>query len=312
VTETTFTTFPKSKPLKLPRKLKVIIAIMLVCAFLGVVSLGTKSNVPSTKAGLTYVGFATLVIDNYVAGHVLDVPLASGLSSTLGRESAVGSGASQSIVTGKASSSTAIQPLPVQAFSFLSGTDKNVSKTLTIETDTFLLEYTNGSLSDLDIVVYGTPSGPELAALPALLPASKGPGALTEAGAPIPVESLNQPLSAGLQTRVNQWAKAYVSNSQVALYQATGDTQNVTFHGLGGFNLIGDPVITMATQDGPRIPTTMVLTVEMTLQSTSDNNVIEQVSYDLLVTGLSNQYPNIVAWGPPGSGSSLTPYENAS
>jgi hypothetical protein len=205
-----------------------------------------------------------------------------------------------------------IQPLPVQTFSFSSGTDKKVSKTLTIETDTFLLEYTNGSLVDLDIIVYGTPTGPELAALPALLPAPKGPGALAEAGAPVPVSELDQPISQGLQFKVGQWANAYASDDQVALYLVTGDTQNVKFRGLGGFKLVGDPVITMATQDGPETPATMVLTVEMTLQSASDSNVIERVSYDLLATGLSNQYPNIVAWGPPGSGSSLTPYENVS
>ena len=311
-----FTTFPKQKPLRLPLRLKIVIAVMVLCAVAGIAGLASKTKPTPAATGPQYVGFATLVVDNYVAGHVLDVPMATGLSATIGRLSAVGAGAvpqQLSLTPGSAQPATAtVQPLPVSNVAFYSGTDRHAGKGLTVETDTFLLEYSDGSLGALDVVIDGTSGGPQLAALPALVPAPATPSAEPQAGAPVAVSSLYAPLSGNLQYRVTQWAQAYASNNQTQLYQVTGDTSSRSYEGLGGVKLVGQPTVTASTQDGPKQPAELVVTVELTLQSMAQSSVIEQASYDLLITGIGDKYPDVVAWGPAGSGSSLTPYENAS
>ena len=310
----TYTTFPAPKPLKLPRKLKIVVAIMVFAALAGLVSLVSKSKSPSASSdGPKYVGFATLVAQNYVSGHVLDVPMVAGLSSTIGRLSAVGSGAVQqdSGQSTQQQQDSTVQPLAVSNVAFYSGKDVSTGKTSVVETDKFLLEYTDGSLGSLEIVVDGTASGPELAALPSVGPNPDQASSGTAAQAPVPIANLNKPLSSGLIYQIGQWAQAYASNDGTALYVVTGDSGSQSFSGLGGWKVLGTPQEISATQDTGKDVTQIVVTVELTLQSTSNASVIEQSEYDLLVTNLLHKYPNVVAWGPPGSGSALTPYENA-
>ena len=198
---------------------------------------------------------------------------------------------------------------PSSTFSFYSATDTPAGKD-TVETDTFLLEYVDGSLAALDVVSTARQrSGARRSPGPAAVARPLIVG--VQAGAPVPVASLDAPLSAGLQFRVNQWAQAYARDNGTTLYQVTGDTSSRTYPGIGGLKVVGAPTITDSTQDGPKQPARLVVTVELTLESTSTSSVVEQVSYDLLITDLGHKYPNVVAWGPPGSGSTLTPYENA-
>lgn len=314
MTTTAMTAVPATRPLTLPRKLKVTVGVMVFCAFLGAVGfIVGVSKRPAAATPGRYVGFATLVADNYLAGKPLDVPAATGIDTQLGR-------LTQAQVSAQASQPDShVAPIPVANVTFESAVDhavtaKGKATGRSVETDTFLVQYTDGTVGQLAVVVDGTSAGPELGALPTLLPGPPRAPAVNPVGSGVPVAQLADALPSGLQFQVNQWAAAFAADNQVALYQLTGDTATATFRGLGGYQVVGTPQIVSATEPGTsKNPAkSMVVTITMVMQSTSQPTVVASTSYDLLVDNLQNHLPNIVAWGPAGSGGTLIPFENGS
>jgi hypothetical protein len=304
--------YPEPQPFKTPRKLKIIVAVMVVSALgglAGVAAASQKKKAPST--GPQYEGFAVLVAQNYVAGRSLDVPVASGVTTSLGRLSQAATQTNQGSVSGSQPSST-VKPLKVAQVSFESSTDTTTKATGTVETDTFWLEYENGSIGQLAVVVNGGPHGPALGALPTLMPGPPA-GSATPVQTGLPLDQQASPLPHNIIYQVGQWATAFVSNDKQALYQVTGDTSSQTFTGIGGYTLVGNPtIVSSSPYNAKHPPKTLTVTVQLTMVSKTDPTVLTRSSYDVVVTSLSNAYPNVVAWGPPGSGSTLVAYQNAS
>lgn len=303
-----YTAVPATRPFKVPRKLKIIVGVMVVCAAAGLLGLAAaaKKKTAAAPPG-RYAGFATLVANNYLAGTPLDVPTAQGLDSTLGRLSQAAAGDASvrqpDVNTVAMGASRAV---------FESAVDQTVKGVGLVETDTFLVEYKNGSVGRLAVVVDGTANGPELGALPSLLPPSQPPPANPPVATGVPVGQLTSSLPGGVQFQVDQWATDYAANNETGLYTLTGDTANRTYRGLGGFQVVGNPVIVSSTEPeaNHRLASRLVVTITVTFQSTATSTVVTSASYDLLLENLQDHLPNIVAWGPAGSGAALAPFEN--
>lgn len=299
-----FEVYPAPRPFKLPRKLKIIVVVMVACAVFGLVALAAASKKSQSPSGLKYQGFATLMAQNFVAGTKVNAPVASGLPQDLGRQA-------ESSVSNQQNAEQAVQPLGVAQLAFASGSDSTSKKGGTVETDYFWLQYESGTLGQLAVVVRGTSSGPVLAAIPTLLATAQG-------GSGDPVETGENPSDVSSQlphtvlSQIAQWAKAYAANDQANLHEYTGDQSGRTYIGLGGYTVVGAPTVVSVTPfDANKMPSELPLTIQMTLQSTTNSKIVTEVQYDLLITNLTAAFPNIAAWGPPGSGPSLKPYQNA-
>src|SRR5579875_535486 len=216
-----WTALPAPRQVRLPRAVRVAIAVMVGCTLLSLAALGAagraRAGQPATGR---WLGFATLVAENYVAGHQLQVPLAAGLDPGLGRLSQA---ASSGQLPGMAPASTALVPLPVVHLAPMSSTDVARGRD-TIETDVFGLELTDGTLLELAVVVDGTPRGPVLADVPSLLagPAASPQRPPVQSG--VPAAQAQEQLPSGVVAQVGRWAQAYAADDEQTLYELTGDS----------------------------------------------------------------------------------------
>lgn len=297
--------YPRPRPFKVPTKLKVIVGVMVVCALLGLVGFVASSRKHAVTSGPRYEGFAALVAQNYLDGHPLNVARAQGLTTSLGR---------QLVITAKQSGTkvavtTTPAPFGVVAVAFDRATDV-FSKSGTIETDYFWVEYKDGSVGELAVVVHGTPSGPVLGAPPSLLPIMHA--RTTQTVVASGVAHSGTAIPPGFVKQIDAWASAYAAGNGTALYTLTGDTAKAVYRGLGGYRVEGEPVIVSSTPwTARRPPKTVVVTIDVMFQSVKNPKVVAESSFDLLLDNLTNAYPSIAAWGPPGSGPNLVPFQNA-
>lgn len=301
--------YPRPRPFKAPVKLKVIVGVMVACTFLALVVVVAFARKKEAASGPFYEGFAQMVATNYVDGHPLDISRAQGLTTSLGRMPP--SAAGKSKATPKAATTSTVPvSLGADAVSFDKATDDS-TKSGVVETDYFWVEYDNGNLGLVAVVVHGSKSGPVLGAPPSLLPAPIQITTSTVVATGKPVAGGNS-LSSEFVSQIDKWASAYASGDSTALYTLTGDTLKAHFRGLGGYKVLGNPVIVSSTAwTSKKPPKKLVVTIDVTMQSKKDPDVVVQSSYDLLLVNLTDAYPNVAAWGPAGSGASLTPYENA-
>ena len=130
-------------------------------------------------------------------------------------------------------------------------------------------------------------------------------------GAPQPVASA-----------VNAWAAAYTSGKPDALRLTVGD-QNAgrSYLPLSGITtatatIVGAAIVPLS--DAQATPTQMLVRVTLAVQwigqpapKENSNTPLPLITYDLLVAGANTAAPNVVSWGGPGSGPTLTPYSTA-
>lgn len=127
-------------------------------------------------------------------------------------------------------------------------------------------------------------------------------------------------ISGSLTTAVNSWAAAYASGSTTKLAIAVGDRDgNDTYFPLSGVS--GAPVATITAEATVGTTAQDEVIVQVTLailwngqkpaDPTAGASNEPQTTMDLLVQGANTSAPNVVAWGPPGSGPTLVPYSNA-
>lgn len=163
---------------------------------------------------------------------------------------------------------------------------------------------------------------------PSFLPSvSAEPGAWSQGG-PWPGLTATSSVSGGVQTVINNWLSAYTSGSDAALHLAVGDPDPAhTYVALSGVRQASDTVLAAAPVGKPADGD---LAVEISVSLLWDHEHLPppgvlgtsgssgtsvspapQTTMDLLVAHASSAAPVVVAWGPPGSGPSLRPYENA-
>lgn len=149
---------------------------------------------------------------------------------------------------------------------------------------------------------------PEIAPLPAPSsnPASQNgpwPDVAANSSAPQPVAQA-----------VQGWAQAYTSGSASALRLSVGDT-NPQDHFTP---LSGVASVTSSANWSLPLTSSGLMAVNVSLdivwngqQSQAQSQAPSPTTMDLLVERANTPAPVVVAWGPPGSGPTLTPYQNA-
>jgi len=118
-------------------------------------------------------------------------------------------------------------------------------------------------------------------------------------------------ISGPLTQALNGWAHAYATGSPSQLALTVGDPNALDHYTpLSGVSQVQSVTVDFSYSN-PKANTGQSL-LEVTL-TVSMNHVSQpvQLTYDLLVERTNSAAPTIVAWGPPGSGPSLTPYQNA-
>lgn len=131
---------------------------------------------------------------------------------------------------------------------------------------------------------------------------------------------------------IADWASAYAQDDTESLKRITGDQSAAhMYHGLGGFSLEGTPTSLWAFQNSlgtlqddtddfiiSRVQFRMVKRLDNNLSNTQREVLGERTgmfvqtqTFDLMLRNFSSGTPNVVAWGPAGTWSSLSEFGNA-
>lgn len=159
---------------------------------------------------------------------------------------------------------------------------------------------------------------------PSFLPGGQTSSGSWDSGAPWPGLVSTTSVSGAVQTVINNWLAAYTSGNNAALHLAVGDTNaNHVYTALSGVRSASDTILA-AAQIGSASQDEMIVEVSLNLvwngeassssisgSSGSAEQLGPSTTMDLLVARASSAAPVVVAWGPPGSGPALYPYENA-
>lgn len=219
-----------------------------------------------------------------------------------------------------------IAPAPVQA-----STGQSAPVTWTAELDTFTL-------------VVGSPSKPTLYSAVIEVALKPGGGAVAlsgpslsivtptnttsgwDTGGPWSGINTNSGVTTAVQSAIDGWTAAFTSGSGSQLRLAVGDTRgSVHYVAMSDIASATDTVVASATRVAPNLASTATSTnpsaeiVEVTLNllwrgekvSAFGSSSGPQTTMDLLLERANTAAPVVVAWGPPGSGPGLTPYQNA-
>ena len=261
------------------------------------IAVGGRKTVSTAAPAPTYKAQASLVLHAWLDGKPPPVPVATGIAADLGR--------SLSTAAQESGSPPPIAPITVTDVAYAGSTPHVLGKRKWV-VDTFDVSTTTTTwVASVTLLV--TPSGPVVGTLPSLAPythATGAPGQLTYANIYTKYQTT---LTQGESSQVDAWAAAFVSNNRSQLYTLSGDTSDVHFDGLTGFKAAGIPSVLSATKGTNSVLVALTLPVEPKGYS----NQRLSLGYDVLLENTGNPLPNIVAWGPAGTGFSLYPYENA-
>ncbi len=285
---------------RVDRTVTSLIVLLVVCAIMGVVSLAVvvsnKKPVHQTPNG--YVAVASLAAWDYLLGRpATGLPLASGVGQYLGR-----------LPPGEPSSQQ-VQPFPVKSVTF-AGTQAAAipdgHQTEQVVVDSFYVVADGMKPFDLSVTLAVPPgsSTPIVAA-----PDSVGPITLSGAqGSSVSYgTSIQGQVSQALTSQIDTWAQAFAANNESTLYNITGDSAQHHYVGIGGWTVTQQPTVL----SGVVAKQYELIQVQFTVSLDSNPAVSATMDYDLLVANLKSAFPNIVAWGPTGSGYNLSPYQNA-
>ncbi|MDA8317667.1 MAG: hypothetical protein M0010_21260 [Actinomycetota bacterium] len=194
-----------------------------------------------------------------------------------------------------------------------------------IETFTLVSQATSTSPASWDVgveVAIDRSGGAVAISGPSFLPSGRAQNGSWDAGGPWPGLSSTSSVSGAVQTVINDWLAAYTSGNDAELHLAVGDPDpKHTYVALSGVRRASDTVVA-ASPIGNANQDEMIAEVELnllwnhehesppSLEGTSGPSG-PQTTMDLLIAHASSAAPVVVAWGPPGSGPTLRPYENA-
>lgn len=281
-------------------KLWTVLGLLVACALTGptalVVASAAGRNVPAPPSYQTTdsTAVAAQVAADFLAGRTTAVPVAEGVSPDF----ATGPDGLEVVeltLVGSRSHGDASRSWTVSRFlaQVRAGAGEDDSAVRFLWVDVTTARASNGT--------------PVLVAVPALtpvLPPDTPPDPLDGRDDPTRTTSIPEPV---VET-VRVWATAFAENRSDELRRLTGDPDAGTYVGLGGFTVQGDPLTPFAVQspDG----TAMILRVQVVLVADGANGYGVMNEYDVLVRRWSTQTPEIVAWGPAGTGGSLVAYQN--
>jgi len=219
-----------------------------------------------------------------------------------------------------------IAPSPVQA-----STGQSAPVTWTAELDTFTLVVGSSSKPTLYSAVLEValkPGGGAVAlggpSLSVVTPTNTTSG--WDTGGPWSGITSTATVTSAVQSAIDGWTAAFTSGSGSQLRLAVGDTRSsVHYVAMSGIASATDTVVAAATRVAPNLAPTATSTnpsaeiVEVTLNllwrgekvPSFGSSTGPQTTMDLLLERANTAAPVVVAWGPPGSGPSLVPYQNA-
>lgn len=157
---------------------------------------------------------------------------------------------------------------------------------------------------------------------PSFLAARRTESGSWDEGGPWPGLTSSPSVSGAVQTVVNDWLTAYTSGDNAELHLAVGDPDpHHTYVALSGVRSASDTVVA-AAPIGKASQNELIVQVELHLLWDHEHEPPPEpvgtsgpagpkTTMDLLVAHAASAVPVVVAWGPPGSGPTLHPYENA-
>jgi hypothetical protein len=271
-------------------------------ALLGALLLAASFGVFSTVAWLTadppvidfsaarpYAqGHALAITESWINGRTTTLPVADGIDPKF-NESASG-GAHRTVKS-------------ISAFDWRR---ESVNGRL-VETQYVLVDAVESDFVVVLPFVFDGPT-PVLAAYPSIQPTRLvGPPPALEYQ---DVAALLDQIPAPVRERLDQWGAAYATSDGSTLRDLADDTAATAemYRGLGGFTLVASPEIRSAVQVSQGV--IVVRARFIFLPQNAPAGITSD--FDLLVTASDTTKPRIVAWGAPGSGPALQPYQNRS
>ncbi len=134
-------------------------------------------------------------------------------------------------------------------------------------------------------------------------------------------------VSAPVQSAIDGWLTAFTSGSGSQLRLAVGDTRSSVYYvAMAGIASATDNVVATATRVAPNLaptatsmnPSAEIVEVTLSLLWKGEKSPAfgsstsgPATTMDLLLERANTAAPVVVAWGPPGSGPGLVPYQNA-
>lgn len=277
-------------------RLFAVLGSLLLAAMLGLFSFfaWVSNDVPPPNLSGAFAqagAVAEVVAADFLAGRDTIAPVAAGLDASFSLGSA---GVSRAA-------------LPVRSRSELSWRRVVVLDRL-MEYHDYLVTTTAGASFVLTVAMELGPRGAVLAAYPTLQPAVYAASGSTKALDYTEEKSKLDGVPAPVAERVGKFAAAWAANDAAVLRDLTGDAgaQPGEYVGLGGFETAGGPQIVSAVPRGDAL----VLRVRLVLTAPSANGFSMSNDLDLLVLNPNSTIPLIVAWGPAGTGPTLTPNNN--
>lgn len=184
-----------------------------------------------------------------------------------------------------------------------------------VEIDDFVLE-ASGVYYDAGVEMAVTASGATPLAGPSLV-RLPGPPQLGAASSPWPGLTSSTNISQALTESVNSWAQAYTQGTGDSLRMTVGDPNGSdSYIPLQGVTSASATVNIVAFLPAPAVDeavaeVTLNLTWKGETTTTTDSSATyPQTTLDVLVERASTADPVVVAWGPAGTGPTLTPYQN--
>lgn len=298
-------------------RLYVILSLLVFCAAMGplaiivTVSRGSAPLVATSTGYTDASGFAATIANDYLAVRPTSLPVAKGLDPTFS-------------VPAPAADEQPVLPLPVLTVTPIGVRSGSVTDQLfeihqfAVETaplsDTPSLDATGAPVAAatplyvLDVTIIFDDRGlPVLGATPSLAPwpqATSQPPPLDYTSVPNQV-----PISKLVQSRINDWAKAWATGNSSELKALTGDpSPSSNYEGLGNFTVASLPKVISSTA---RQNSDLDVRISVVLQRDGAQGFAAGNEYDLLIGNPISGNPTIQAWGPPGSAIQLVPYSNA-
>jgi hypothetical protein len=267
-----------------------------------------KGTAVQTTASLNdYQAIATAIAQGWLNDNAAsDLPL-NGVDPTLGRASS-GPISYTGLYFDKADFKSVPYP------SGKTNLGKTVLASLPLVVDHFILTTTNATY-DLAIPLAVDNGVPSLYGLPYL-----GPATITPSNSPTAISTKYPSLSVNqsTSTAINSWVTAFVKGDSQTLYLLSGDPNQDHYIGLSGWTENGNPTVNYAYALNPNeavvnvtIPVTASPPSTTAASPPSTTVPSASLSYDLLLSNMTKAVPSVSAWGPTGSGPTLTPYQNA-
>lgn len=303
------------------KRVKIVTTGIIAAAVLGPLSLvltlvQSPPPPPPSYQPPVYLAAASTVAQAWVKGAPSPIPRNNGVDIFMGRGTSRGD----------------TSPLDIKNLSWAGYTPLPTETLFPNEQHTFV-----GTLNErnvnVEITILGSDIGPVLGSVPFMRPAAYVPQEQN-----VNIVTFGEPveISSGTKGQLERWAQAYGRNDSQEIFRLTGDRENRVYVGLpgGNYNVLSpERDVTILNNIGIEAPngqvfvratitfTPFTLEESVTENPTGPNQVeiieVSQprqsftLSFDILLSDPSAALPSIVAWGPPGSGPDLEPYQNA-